>query len=322
MATLSLGGGGSSLAGALGNNAIGSALGLTTSVNSPLAFATKFGAGSIFQSSSLAYQIKARNNFDVIFNWFPRRSQIRTYFANAFTASDTDDLKFIIRGVKVPDFVNNAENKEPGHLVGAIPGSGINGSGELVIEFLSTEFSYVDHIIYQWMNETESPFWIYSDGGTRSAYLSPLAFKMASQSECVPFTRADIAIQYYSSNDKPLHSVICYGAFPVQISTMDVNNDMNFVAGYSVQFAYDSMIVSSPFVDKAGSWASAATDALGLNNASNTAGWTSTLQDDMLANYLNKSLLKKASRFMNSITNKVGGKISGSLNKAQKSLGV
>ena len=321
MATLSLGGGGSSLAGALGNNAIGSALGLTTSVNSPLAFATKFGAGSIFQSSSLAYQIKARNNFDVTFSWFPRRSQIRTYFANAFTAADTDDLKFIIRSVKVPDFVNNAESKEPGHLVGAIPGNGINGNGELTIEFLSTEFSYVDHIIYQWMNETESPFWIYVDR-EKDTDVFQNSFKLASLTEHVPFTRADIAIQYYSSNDKPLHSVICYGAFPVQISTMDVDNDMNFVAGYSVQFAYDSMIVSSPFVDRNGSWASAASDAMGLNNLSNTAGWTSTIQDDMLANYLNKSLLKKASGFMNSITNKVGGKISGGLNKAQKAMGV
>ena len=106
MATIALGGGGSSITDIVGNNAIGSALGLTSGALTPLAFATKFGAGSIFSSSSLAYEIRARNNFDVIFHWFPTRSQIRTYFANAFTAQDTDDIKYLIRKVTVPNFVN------------------------------------------------------------------------------------------------------------------------------------------------------------------------------------------------------------------------
>ena len=317
MATLALGGGGSSLTGVLGNNAIGSALGLTSSVPSPLAFATKFGEPSIFSTSSLAYNIRAMNNFDVLFHWFPKRSQIRTYFANAFTAADTDDIKFIVRNAQLPDIINNPDDSggNGGHFKMAIPGKGVTGSGELTIEFLATEFSFVDHIFYQWISETESPFWIYSEVGCESPKVNQNMYKLASTCECVPFTRADIEIKYYSSNNKELHSVICYGAFPINIETMDIDQNMPFKAGYKVRFTYDSIIVSSPFIEKSGSWGSAV-------SFGNAAGWTSTIQDDALSNYLNQSLLKKASRFMNSVTNKLGGKITDTLNNAQKSLGV
>lgn len=323
MATLALGGGGSSITGALGNNAVTSALGMTSSVNTPLAFATKFGSGSIFQSSSLAYQIRARNNFDVIFHWFPRRSLVRTYFANAFTAADCDDIRFLVRSVDVPNFTTSAEKLESGsHFAHAVPTSGVNGDGPLRITFLATEFSFLDHPLNYWLNETESPFWIYSEAADKEITVDKHQFRMHSLSQVTPFTRADIEIRYVSSNNKDLHSVICYGAFPVSVETMNVDNAEMFHAGYSVSFQYDSMAVYSPFVAAKGSWGAAATDALGLNSASNSAPWTSTIQDDMLANYLNKSLLKKASSFLNKVTNKAGGKISGGLNNAQKKLGV
>lgn len=320
MATLALGGGGSSLTDIVGNNAIGSALGLTSGALTPLAFATKFGAGSVFQSSSLAYQIRARNNFDVIFHWFPKRSQIRSYFANAFTAADTDDMKFLIRSVQVPNFTNpSLESQTNGaHFKCAIPGTGVNGDGPMSIDFLATEFSFLDHIFYEWMCETESSFWIYADAEANYG-----------TDEVAAFTRADIEIKYYSANNKELHSIICYGAFPTKITTMDVSNDTMFTAGYHVDFAFDSMITSSPFVDTGG-WASKATGAIGSfaskvtggTVGSNTAAWATTIQDDMIANVLNKSLLAKASGFMNSFTNKIGGKISGGLNSAQKAIGV
>lgn len=402
MATISIGNAGlaNSVTGALGNNAITNALGISSfndGVCGPSTFLTKFGAGTIFQSSSLPYHIRSNKNFTVNFHWFPKYSQIRSYFANALGATDTGELALFIRNISVPDIVNAGNEKLNAglnaHFAGSIPGTGVNGMGNLEMTVLATEFSLVDHCFYQWLRETESPYWIYPPFGNSASslddfkkvfsafskfneektkvpkavnttkganesyedYLARLDYEMSlfeevmdknktvvlnyarttnlvnvqSLSQSSPFTRADIEIKYYSANFKELHSVICYGAYPIRIETMDVDNEPGFKEGYRVEFAYDSIDVVSPFV---------ADDSNGLTNAvmggaSKVAGalgggkngpakWASTLTDGMLDNYLNKSFLAKASKFVNSVTNKAGSKISDKLNNVQKKLGV
>jgi hypothetical protein len=399
MATISIGNAGlaNSVTGALGNNAITNALGISSfndGVCGPSTFLTKFGAGTIFQSSSLPYHIRSNKNFTVNFHWFPKYSQIRSYFANALGATDTGELAMFIRNISVPDIVNAGNEKLNvglnAHFAGSIPGAGVNGMGHLEMTILATEFSLVDHCFYQWLRETESPYWIYPPFGNGASSLddfkdvfsafskykeettlvptdnltpkqqsteSDAAFnlringwkevvdnietvvtnysrvtnlvKVQSLSQSSPFTRADIEIKYYSANFKELHSVICYGAYPIRIETMDVDNEPGFKEGYRVEFAYDSIDVVSPFV---------ADDSNGITNAvmggaakvagalggsgNGPAKWASTLTDGMLDNYLNKSFLAKASKFVNSVTNKAGSKISDKLNNVQKKMGV
>lgn len=399
MATISIGNAGlaNSVTGALGNNAITNALGISSfndGVCGPSTFLTKFGAGTIFQSSSLPYHIRSNKNFTVNFHWFPKYSQIRSYFANALGATDTGELAMFIRNISVPDIVNAGNEKLNvglnAHFAGSIPGAGVNGMGHLEMTILATEFSLVDHCFYQWLRETESPYWIYPPFGNGASTLddfkdvfsafskyeqettliptdnvTPIAeegesekdfnlringwkevidnvetvatnylratnlVNVQSLSQSSPFTRADIEIKYYSANFKELHSVICYGAYPIRIETMDVDNEPGFKEGYRVEFAYDSIDVVSPFV---------ADESNGLTNAvmggaakvagalggggNGPAKWASTLTDGMLDNYLNKSFLAKASKFVNSVTNKAGSKISNKLNNVQKKLGV
>ena len=150
---------------ALGSNAITNALGMDFgSVLTPSKFLTKFSPSTVFTYRSLAYTLRTAKNFDVIFHWFPKCSQIRTYFSQAFSAADSDEVNLLVRDVRLPDiltetqFRNAQQNKR---FREAIPGSGVNASGNLTMTFLNTEFSYVDHCFYQWLSETETPYWIY-----------------------------------------------------------------------------------------------------------------------------------------------------------------
>jgi hypothetical protein len=251
--------------------------------------------------------------------------------------------------------------------------------GNFEMTILATEFSLVDHCFYQWLRETESPYWIYPPFGNGATSLNDFksvfssfskydlykksvwvidrekniiedikqvtdtdgsAFhqygkttnlvNVQSLSQSSPFTRADIEIKYYSANFKELHSVICYGAYPIRIETMNVDNEPGFKEGYRVDFAYDSIDVVSPFVaDESNGITNAVlggaakvTEALSFGGGNGPAKWASTLTDGMLDNYLNKSFLAKASKFVNSVTNKAGSKISDKLNNVQKKMGV
>lgn len=382
MALLQIGASGGGIMNALGNNSIASALGISSGNMSPSTFATKFGTQSIFTASSLPYIIRTNKNFDVIFHWYPKRSQIRSYFANAFSSSDTDELGIFIRKVDMQSIKNNAVRRgEAGNrLGGTLPGDGVGSSAAVdafSMDILSTEFSLVDHCFYQWLRETESPYWIYGptmsgqygygsiphdfawalqdvmgryvkggfeqdkDGSWQWVYKAETPNKSViadgiddatalisclSTSEIVPFTRADVEIKYYSGNQTPLHSVIFYGAFPVSIESMSVDHSGDFKESYKVNFACDSVDISSPFVAEEGSWAGKAqqwmSDTLGkIGIESNTAKWTAGLQEDILTNYAN-AWLAKASRLLNKTTNKAGGKLNDTLLNAQKSLGV
>ena len=367
---------------AIGNNSIASALGISSGNMSPSAFATKFGTQSIFTASSLPYVIRTNKNFDVTFHWYPKRSQIRSYFANAFSASDTDELGIFIRRVTMQQLVNNPKrcDEAGGRLGGTIPGVGVGSASptnSFSMDILSTEFSLVDHCFYQWLRETESPYWIYgptNSAGQNANWMGaiPSEFKtmleqilgkyanalngshpkseksvvksmtgpnnsvvfaeddrtalisLQNTSDMMPFTRADVEVQYYSGNQTPLHSVIFYGAFPTRIELMSVDHNGEFKESHKVDFACDSVDIKSPFIAEAGSWASQAQGAIsGLLSklGTNTAKWTAGLQEDILSNYANV-WLSKASRLLNKTTNKVGGKLNDKLLNAQKSLGV
>ena len=166
MALLQIGAAGGGIMSALGSNSIASALGISTGSSTPLTFATKFGTQSIFTASSLPYVIRTNKNFDVIFHWYPQNSQIRSYFANAFSAEDTDELTLFIRSITMPSLLNQASNQDIAglRLGSSLPGKGVgtaNRANALTMDILSTEFSLVDHCFYQWMREVESPYWIY-----------------------------------------------------------------------------------------------------------------------------------------------------------------
>lgn len=350
MALVSIGSAGnmvSQLSNAVGSNAITNALGFDFgSVLTPSKFLTKFTPRTVFSTKSLAFDIRTTTNFDVIFHWFPRFSQIRSMISDALGASDTTDINLYIQKVHVPQFRNKeitADNTT--HKIGqSLPSAGVGGYDNLQIDFLNTEFSLVAHCFYQWMSEIESPFWIYgpgvvlgdsdnplndfktlniySDGANKPTRISSKgvtpyaesqticensnAFRLnclRSQSECTPFTRADIEIKYYSGNMKELHSVWFMGAYPRQIMLEDLDNEGSKIKISSVSFAYDNSCISTPFVpSSSGSLTSAATSLVG------GASWTAGLYDDSLTQ-IGNTYLAKASRKVNKITNRTGEKV-------------
>lgn len=384
MALLQIGASGGGIMNALANNSIASALGISQGSISPSTFATKFGAQSLFTASSLPYIIRTNKNFDIIFHWHPKRSQIRSYFANAFSASDTDELNLFVRKVNINPLVNQAMTKADAgaRFAAAIPGNGVGSSSQATafsLDILSTEFSLVNHCFYQWMRETESTYWIYGPtgrndqngigGGSLKQYSKMMVsvfgsyvdaksgdtvanekgfgyhtvlttggvvgngqdpsrlIALQSETQMVPFTRADVEVKYYSGNQTALHSVTFYGAFPVRLEMMSADHEGNFKEFYRVDFACDSIDISSPFVAEADennkeSWASQFSDKVSEVGflANNTAKWTVGLQENILSN-LGNVWLAKASRMLNKTTNKAGAKVNDALLKAQKALG-
>jgi hypothetical protein len=302
MATISLAQGDLGLTNAVLDNSITAAFGITTSTaKTPSQFLTHFGSQSIFTPSSHASTIRAMNNWDVIFHWHPESSQIRKYLSLAFQASDTGDLPFYIRKINIPAFKNDSKMLGYDGMRGSIPGLGINGEGDsFQIFFLNTDFSIVHHCFYQWLRETENDEWIY----TKINNPSVQAEDDTNVEEQVPFTKADIEIVHYSSGtNEKMHSITIFGAFPNSIQNLPVGNESSELWQPQVQvsFAYDNICVESPFSD---------------------ANWSSKIVSNVLADYLNKSILSFASRKLNSLTNSVGGKISDSLLNTQKKIGV
>lgn len=270
-------------ANALGSNAVTNALGIDFgTILTPSKFLTKFTPSTVFAYRSLAYEIRNSKNFDVIFHWFPRCSQIRSMFSNAFSAADTNEINLLVRSIRMPNILTNVTyaNSENKKFRGAFPGLGVNADGSLSMTFLNTEFSYVNHCFYQWLSETESPFWLYGpsvtastdainnlkmlgkmifpDGKVSKDYaVTWMSFEDASkliylnsQSETAPFTRADIEIKMYSGNMKELHSIWFMGAFPQQIELENIDNNpvgQNDLEGHTVNFVFDSVCISSPF---------------------------------------------------------------------------
>lgn len=270
-------------ANALGSNAITNALGIDFgTILTPSKFLTKFTPSTVFAYRSLAYEIRNSKNFDVIFHWFPRCSQIRSMFSNAFSAADTNEINLLVRSIRMPSLITNPTrgNNDNPKFSAAFPGLGVNGNGNLSMTFLNTEFSYVNHCFYQWLSETESPFWIYGPSVTASTSaldnlkeLGKLIFPqdkvskstairwmsyedaskliyLNSQSETAPFTRADIEIKMYSGNMKELHSIWFMGAFPIMIELENMDHNpvgQNDLEGHVVTFTYDSICISSPF---------------------------------------------------------------------------
>lgn len=341
---------------ALGSNAITNALGLDFgAIPTPSKFVTKFTPATIFTARSLAYEIHNCKNFDVIFHWHPRTSQIRSMFANAFSASDTDDINLLIRSISIPNLENTAAygNDDNQRFRASMAGMGVNGRGAVSMRFLNTEFSYVNHCFYQWLSETESPFWIYGPSVSpnleatanlkelgkyifnpkqgisleeaqmwlNSADASKLIY-LTSETETAPFTRADIQIKTYSGNMKELHSIWFFGAFPtsIQMDRLDHNPvSQNDLDGHTVNFTFDSMTISSPFVyDSSNSVTNTLSDTFG-SLGSHGAAWTAGLYDDT-ATQIGNTYLAKASRKLNKIMSKRGSEISSRLQDRQKRL--
>ena len=344
-------------ANALGSNAVTNALGIDFgTILTPSKFLTKFTPSTVFAYRSLAYEIRSSKNFDVIFHWFPRCSQIRSMFSNAFSAADTDEINLLVRSIRMPTLASEVvqeANQSNIKFRASFPGLGVNSRGRVEMTFLNTEFSYVDHCFYQWLCETESPFWLYGpntatddsaidklktlgnyifkEGEVSMQYaIDWMSFEDASkliylnsQTESAPFTRADIEVKMYSGNMKELHSIWFMGAYPVTIQLENVDHSKtsaNELEGHSVSFAFDSVCISSPFsYDNTGSnkLTSAASGLFG--GMSYSAPWTSGLYDDTLTQIAN-TYLAKASRLMNKVTRKAGEKVSGKLKGWQDKL--
>lgn len=166
MALVSIGSSGSmisQLSNAVGSNAITNALGFDFgNILTPSKFLTKFTPKTVFSTKSLAFDIRTTTNFDVIFHWFPRFSQIRSMISDALGASDTDDINLFVESVEIPNLeIDSTDFYNRGKIGQSIIRKGLNGQNKLKICFLNTEFSLVAHCFYQWISETESPFWIY-----------------------------------------------------------------------------------------------------------------------------------------------------------------
>jgi len=346
-------------ANALGSNAITNALGIDFgTILTPSKFLTKFTPSTVFAYRSLAYEIQSSKNFDVIFHWFPRCSQIRSMFSNAFSAADTNEINLLVRNIQMPNLTSGgSERGNSGNrkFQCSFPGSGVNGEGDLSMTFLNTEFSYVHHCFYQWLCETESPFWVYGPGMAASRKsldnlkeLGKMIFKqnkvsmdmavkwmsyddasklhfLMSESECAPFTRADIEVKMYSGNMKELHSIWFMGAFPTRIALGGIDHSptsQQTLEGHTVSFAYDSVCISTPFCynssSNSGALTKAAAGAFGAMG-SNSAEWTAGLYDDTLTQ-IGNTYLAKASRRLNKIMNKTGRKVSDKLKTYQSKL--
>ena len=346
-------------ANALGSNAVTNALGIDFgTMLTPSKFLTKFTPSTVFAYRSLAYEIQSSKNFDVIFHWFPRSSQIRSMFANAFSAADTNEINLLVRNIQMPQLTGGQSvggNDRSRRFQATFPGSGVNGEGGLTMTFLNTEFSFVHHCFYQWLCETETPYWIYGAGAAASRNAldclkdlgskifkqengktnsttfgkcwmeyddaSKMSFLM-SESECTPFTRADIEVKMYSGNMKELHSIWFMGAFPVSIALGGIDHSpasTQTLEGHTVTFAYDSVCISSPFCygskSNSGALTKAASNLFG-SLGSNSSEWTAGLYDDTLTQ-IGNTYLAKASRRLNKMMNKAGKNVSDKLQKYQ-----
>ena len=116
-------------ANALGSNAVTNALGIDFgTMLTPSKFLTKFTPSTVFAYRSLAYEIQSSKNFDVIFHWFPRSSQIRSMFANAFSAADTNEINLLVRNIQMPQLTGGQSvggNDRSRRFQATFPGSAI-----------------------------------------------------------------------------------------------------------------------------------------------------------------------------------------------------
>lgn len=302
-----------------GSNTILSYLGLD-STPTPLSFFNKFTSSSVFDRQSLACTIRGNKNFDVIFHWnSPSNSQIRTYFANAFGSSDTDDIRYWVQRVMFPRLQNSvspysASGNSMDRLRGQVVTGTVNGAGSFTMSILSTEFSLVDHCFYQWLSETESPFWIYTadfalnkeqydnlnncqqcqyEYGKNLPHYSSYS-RLYNMSAVTPFTKADIEIKYYSGNLKPLHSIWIWGAFPQQIELSNVDhNSVDKIETRNVVFAFDSISISSPFIPDGTSKSTISSSLQGLTNG---GYWSDGLTEDLASTFINKTIMTALSK--------------------------
>lgn len=319
----------------------------------PMSFFNKFTSSSIFDRQSLVFTVRGLKAFDVIFQWYPLDSQIRSYFANAFASNDSDMMSYFIQDVSVPG-IGISQNKYSiggnSHFASNVIQNGIEPQGDLTIEFLSTEFSLVEHCFYQWISEVETPFWIYTgdfpknaqqqyniqnchdcrENSGRDYYNYGSYNKMNSGSNCVPFTKADIQIKYYSANLKELHSVWLWGCFPKRIDTENPSHKpVNGIETKKVIFACDSISISSPFIPDS---ANEAPVSNFVNNFTKRGYWTTGLTDDFVTTLANQTIMKRISekatkkmkktnnnsrekelkyqqKFINKVNNKISNKI-------------
>ena len=282
----------------------------------PISFFNKFTSSSIFDRQSLVFTVRGLKAFDVIFHWYPLDSQIRTYFANAFASNDSDMMSYFIQGVKVPSLqisTNRYAISGNNHFAGNIVGNGLEPTGDLMIDFLSTEFSLVEHCFSQWISEVETPFWIYTGDFPKNAqqqynikncqdckknsgrnyYEYERYSFMNSGSMCTPFTKADIEIKYYSANLKELHSVWLWGCFPKIIQPESPSHEpLNTIEKKRVVFSCDSISITSPFIPNK-TYESPLSDS--VNEFTKRGYWTSGLTDDFATTLANQTIMKKLS---------------------------
>lgn len=230
-----------SVTSALLDNNIAAAFGLNSSNDNLMQFHNRFGTNSVFLPDKKTFTIRTCNFFSVGFSFLPSNSKVLNLFSMALMNKTPEDLKYFIQEVNLPDFKSYGNNEiGTNFMISSLAGHLVVPSSRTIdISFLNTEFSLHEHCFYYWLKETTTNRWIYT------------SIKEDIEMHNVrPFTKADILVSFTSQKDNsPLHSIILTDCFPIQIMSSTVNQNMSDKnVSRKVQFAFNNMYVTSPFV--------------------------------------------------------------------------
>lgn len=197
-------------------------------------FYSRIGQNATYFADKSVYKIAQKHYFDVEFNFKPSNSEsvVEQIFKKSLVESNTNNLKFLIQGIDIPDISTFKPTTrivtELG--VGSLPGVVTIPTEEMfMIHFLSTEFSIHEHAIYYWLNETTSDLWKY---GTR------------------PFTKCDITVRLLDQRrGDQIFGYKLYNAYPTKIETVNVKHESDPSYTRAVSFLFDTMaVISSPTI--------------------------------------------------------------------------
>lgn len=230
-----------SLKNTLLDNNIAAAFGINSNNDNLLQFHNRFGTNSVFLPDKKTFIIRTQNYFSVAFKFIPGNSKVLNLFSTTLMEKNADALKYFIQEVKLPNIrsFNKESQVGAGFMEGSIAGHlVIPEARTFSISFLNTEFSLHEHCFYYWLKETATNRWIYTDIKDDSDMIN-----------VKPYSKADILISFTSmKTNELLHSIILTDCFPIQVNTPDINQKMEPNLTREVQFAFNNIYVSSPFV--------------------------------------------------------------------------
>lgn len=216
----------STVGGALADTSLANALGIQGNSNTLRQFYNRMGVNATYFADKSVFKLAKQYYFNLAFDFKPANSNIRTLLSKALSTSDTDDLKYLVQSVEIPNFrsfraeelhTTEVGNNSPAGLV-VTP-----SDNQFTISFLNTEYSIHEHVLYYWMKESVDNKWSYAER---------------------PFTKANVEIRMLDSKtSEPIYGYKFYGVYPHEIETANPNHSSDTPMTRTAIFNFDMMAV-------------------------------------------------------------------------------